>query len=103
MEELKQILITLSTMGELGKDMFIWWLVMDKLVYVISWLITLTLLMVGVKYILDTVTFWESNEKTLREIRDMLKVGSAGTVTQSEIIEMKNKVAELMEAHRKNL
>lgn len=103
MEELKQILATLSTMGDLGRDMFIWWLIMDKLVYVISWLVTLAMLMAGMKYLLDNGVFWGVDERAFREIRDMLQVGSPGAVTQSELVEMRDRIARLMKAYHKDL
>ena len=91
-EQLKMILDTLRTMGEAGQSAFIWWLVMDKALPVVGWLVTFA----GILWLSCRVMSKVSVERLGGQVRDMLGVGSPGVVTPSEAHETLRRVRELM-------
>lgn len=86
MQELQMILNTLAQIGEAGKEAFIWWLIMDKGLPFLGWIITLLLITKGVIVTIRSFTY----EKTVQELRDLMDIGSPGCIVQHEIESMKD-------------
>jgi hypothetical protein len=93
-EQLKLILETLATMGESGKDAFIWWLVLDKVLPVFGWIVTFS----GFIFIALRVINMSSNLQKLEELRDALGVGSYGSITNWEIDETLKKAMQIVKS-----
>jgi hypothetical protein len=91
-EELKIVMETLSQMGEVGKEAFIWWLIFDKLLYVLSWLISFA----GIVWVVNrALTSFVFAERAMRELRDHLGLGS-GALIDSEVQAVVNKVKRMI-------
>jgi len=96
-EQLELIMKTLSTMGEDGKDAFIWWVILDKALPVVGGLIALFALMSGTLVAIRVyLTFCEMGKK-LKNLRDLLGVGRTGYLTESEIDRTLDRAIELAE------
>ena len=92
-DQLKMILDTLQTMGVAGHDAFIWWLVMDKGLPVLGWLLTFSGLVWLAKHGIRCIGANSLGE----QVRDTLGVGSDGPVTRGEAIETLRRVKEMVE------
>ena len=97
MEQLKLIMETLTTMGEAGKDAFIWWLVLDKLIPVIAWLLVFSGFLLLVFYITRVLSVFER----FKELRDVLDIGSPGAMTTYEAEHTIRKALSLARDHNK--
>ncbi len=78
--QLKMILDTLQTMGATGHDAFVWWLLLDKALPVVGWLLTFAgLVWLAWRLIprLGMLSFGE-------QVRDILGVGCDGPLTPRE-------------------
>jgi hypothetical protein len=69
-EQLKMVLDALQSLGAEGKDAFIWWLVMDKTIAPVAWLVTLCVLALIVRWIIRAST----NKSRLNELRALVGV-----------------------------
>ena len=78
MEELKVVMAALAQLGAAGKEAFIWWLVFDKLLYVVGWLAGLW--MVG-----QAAWRLSSIGSSTEKLRDAMGVGCSGPVVGSEL------------------
>ena len=81
MKELEMVLSAISQLGAAGKEAFIWWLVFDKLI-------------VGVLYLVGIFGFWLCLKLFLsrlgggERVRDAMQVGTPGPLTEREVDEM---------------
>lgn len=90
-EQLRMILDTLRTMGDTGQSAFIWWLVFDKALPLLVWLVTFAgLLWIAMKLI-ERIGISGIGE----QVRDILGVGSPGVMTPNEVRETLERVREL--------
>lgn len=67
-EQLKLVLDALQSLGAEGKDAFIWWLVMDKTIAPVAWLVTLCVLALIVRWIIRACT----TKSRLEELRALV-------------------------------
>jgi hypothetical protein len=67
-EQLKMILDALQSLGAEGKEAFIWWLVLDKTVGPLVWLITLCGLIVIARWIIQTVATFSRMDELREEL-----------------------------------
>ena len=81
-EEIKLVTDMLQSLGQVGTTGFIWWLVMDKLIPAISWLVGVWMFM---KYVCLPVAMSLDSYSTLCSLRDRLGVGSPGPLSPSEL------------------
>ena len=99
-DELKLITDMLQSLGQAGTTGFIWWLVLDKVVPILTWLATLGLLL---KYVARPVATSFLSHLTMRELRDKLEVGEPGELSPAEIALTKKELFKLISEHsRKN-
>ena len=92
-EQLKMILETLRTMGAAGHDAFVWWLLLDKALPVLAWLLTFCGLVWLAWCLIQRVGVNGAGE----QVRDALGVGSPGPMLPSEARETLRRVREMME------
>lgn len=91
-EELKLITDLLASLGNNGKEAFIWWLAVKYLAHYIT-----VLLGIGIGgFIVVRVVAAFNGEQRLKEIRDLLRVGDSGWYSDAEHRAVMRKVAELM-------
>ena len=91
-EQLQMILNALQGLGVEGKSAFIWWLLLDKGLPVLGWLLTFCgLLWAGLK-VLSAV----SAASHMAKLRDEMGIGHPGPLWDSEARAVANKVRELM-------
>ena len=90
-EQLQIILGALQGLGAAGKDAFIWWLVFDKGLPVVGWLLSL----VGIALVIRMVIGTFSASSYLAQVRDELGIGSPGPVHDCEAVAVLRKVCEL--------
>lgn len=83
MKELEMILQAVAQLGDAGKDAFIWWLVMDKGLGFLGWILSLGV----VSFTLLKVVRY-TNQDDLRVLRDAMGVGTPGVVSDEELREM---------------
>lgn len=91
-EQLKMILDTLQTMGAAGHDAFVWWLVLDKALPVLGWLLTFSGLVWLAWHLMQRIDACSIGE----QVRDAVGVGSAGPLVPSEARETLKRVHELV-------
>jgi hypothetical protein len=96
--QLQLILDALKTATEAGADAFVWWLVLDKAVPVVCWLITLPILIFAAVKIIRTLQ--SSGDAVLCEFRDMLGIGTPGALYSGERIQVIAEVRELIRKSR---
>ena len=93
-EQLKMVIELISQLGVHGKEAFIWWLVLDKVLPVIGWGITL----VAFSYtILKVIKEVSGHENHLQSIRDVLGVGCPGKFMPSEYHDVMRKIRQLLD------
>ena len=93
-EQLQMILNAMQGLGLEGKQAFIWWLVLDKALPVVGWLLTL----VGILYFSKAVIQHVSAQSYLSRIKDDLRIGCPGVVVEEEAVEVLRRVRQLVEA-----
>lgn len=93
-EELTILMDTLRSLGADGKTAFIWWLVFDKLIPAIGWVIAVCVMTFGLGRPAMSVFRCENY---LRDLRDRLGIGSPGYMTDSEMRLLKQHIDKLME------
>lgn len=94
MKELEMILAAVSQLGVAGKEAFLWWLVLDKLVPTLATLAGVVTVVLMVRSILLGFSEMDS---TLRTLRDMLGAGTPGPLTDSEMRQIIRDVKKLKE------
>lgn len=84
MEELKVIVNLIQQLGVEGKTAFIWWLVMDKGLHFVFWIVfTVTGFYCLSRLIVNILV-----AKYIQELRDLMEIGSPGNITLQEINQM---------------
>jgi len=71
-EQLKLVLETVQQLGAQGKEAFIWWVVLDKVLPVLGWLITFAGLMTVVFWLIRAVQSANEDAARLEKLRDVL-------------------------------
>jgi hypothetical protein len=92
-EQLQMIVNAIQTLGIEGKSAFIWWLILDKLPAFIVWISFISIL----GYLLSKLINVLFNESNFGKVRDILNVGTPGTVTPSEVREVFREIQRLKE------
>ena len=90
-EQLKMIFGYMESMGETGKEVFIWWLAIDKALPVVGWLLTL----VGIMWIADRIIMSINASSKIRTLRDLLGVGCRGRLTETELNDTLDKAIKI--------
>lgn len=103
-DEIQVVMDAISTLGEAGKFAFIWWLIADKVLPVIGWLLALGVFAGGglriVRQVLEDRRRVDSNELTLRTLRDLLRIGSSGHVSEYVLGRILQRVTQLVKEER---
>lgn len=86
------ILNALQGMGAAGKDAFVWWLVFDKGLPVLGWLVTFA----GLCWLALKVTSVISAATYMAKLRDEMGIGTPGPLWHDEAKEVTRRVRELM-------
>ena len=88
MKELELILAAVTQLGEVGKEAFIWYLLLDKGLLFLGWIGTV----ISIVYILAYMTRAEIKKNNaiirLQALRDKMQVGYMGELTTNEYYEM---------------
>jgi len=84
MKELEMILQAIAQLGDAGKEAFIWWLVMDKGLGFLAWIISIGV----IAFVILRGVRLASNNGDLTALRDAMGVGYPGHLTEEEIREM---------------
>lgn len=92
-EELTLLMDTLRELGGDGKAAFIWWLVFDKLIPAIGWIIAICILVFGLGRPLISAFV---SENYLRSLRDRLGIGCPGHISAGELRELQQRIDRLM-------
>jgi len=71
-EQLKLVLETVQQLGAQGKEAFIWWIVLDKVLPVLGWLITFAGLMTVGFWVIRAVQSANEDAARLKQLRDAL-------------------------------
>jgi hypothetical protein len=83
-EQLKLILDTLSKMGEAGQDAFIWYMILDKALPMVTWLITFAAIIWLANRGLRAVLSACESDKFAKELRRLLLPETYGEMTPHE-------------------
>ena len=90
-EEIKLITDLLQSLGENGKEAFIWWLAVKY----VAWYVTILIgIDIGGFFVVRVVAAF-NGEQRLKEIRDLLNVGDSGWYSDHEHRAVIRKIAEL--------
>ena len=81
LEEIKAITDLLTGIGAEAKSAFIWWLVFDKLLPILTWLITLITSLYFINLMVQP-------GRRLAELRDAMGIGLPGVVLDREYRDM---------------
>lgn len=81
LEEIKAITDLLMGIGAEAKSAFIWWLVFDKLLPILTWLITLITSLYFINLMVQP-------RRRLAELRDAMGIGLPGVVLDREYRDM---------------
>lgn len=92
-DELTILMDTLRELGGDGKAAFIWWLVFDKLLPVVGWVLSLVIIAFA---IVRPLMGLYNSENYLRSLRDRLRIGSPGHISPAEMRELQQKIDTLM-------
>lgn len=84
MEELKLIMDAITTLGEAGKEAFIWWMIMDKGVLLICWMTFFSLIF----YLIKTISTSCKSESRLEQLRNQMHIGGGKGVNSNEYAHM---------------
>lgn len=71
-EQLKLVIEAVQQLGAQGKEAFIWWVVLDKALPGVVWLITLPCLMAVIYWLIRGIQSANADELRLRQLRDVL-------------------------------
>ena len=94
MKELELILATIAQLGEAGKEAFIWWLIFDKLLSAMAWLIAIGLI---ANMIAKIVTVCNADNYSMK-LRDAMGIAvGTGHVSSSEFV----RCLQWIENHKK--
>jgi hypothetical protein len=97
-ETLKQIIDLLATLGVQGKEAFVWYLMVDKVLPALLWFGVA----VGLFFVAQQIIrACNNDDKKLREIRDTLRVGAPGFYSEEEHRAVVRRIRELLEQERK--
>lgn len=97
MEQLQLVLQAMQTMGEAGKEAFLWWLLAAKVLPSVC-------MTAAVLYLFRLIRWgvsMEYNKGFGQEIRDMLSIGSSGYVSDREKVQVRERVRNLLAMERK--
>lgn len=72
----------IQSLGAQGKEAFIWWVLLDKALPAIVWLLSLSIFVWATFRI---VVMCAEPAKAMRDLRDELRIGSTGYLTSGEI------------------
>lgn len=78
MEQFKMVLEAVQQLGIQGKEAFIWWLVFEKALPVIGWLLTLPCLMALIYWLIKSIRLSNEDTQRLQQLRDVLCPEDAG-------------------------
>lgn len=94
-EKLKLIMDTLSAMGTAGKEAFIWWLAVDRVLPFFLWLLAIPSVLYTIWRIAVLVATNTEEQKTMSQLRTILAIPGRGWVDRSEMMEIIQKTTEL--------
>lgn len=98
MQQMQLVMDTILKMGELGGNAFYLWLLLDKALPVIGWMLALlALYKVGMYF-----ARYFSNNEYLVQLRNMLDIGTNGYLTENEAQCIVSKVRNMMEKPEKS-
>jgi hypothetical protein len=83
----------IQQLGVQGKEAFLWWLALDKVLPVLGWLLTLVAFGHTAIKIIGMVS---GKEGQLRSIRDALGVGCSGQFIDSQYTQVMREIDDLM-------
>jgi len=83
MKELEMILQAVAQLGDAGKEAFVWWLVMDKGLGFLGWILTV----IAIAFVILKISKHISLDG-MQNLRDAMGVGCPGPVSEEEIHEM---------------
>ena len=95
-EQLKLILETLRVAGDTSATLFIAWMVLDKLVPPLVWLISLGAILLVVARFFPRPASWKCGEV----IRDLVGVGASGPLTENEAEATIERVRQMVAAEK---
>ena len=72
MEQLKMVLETIQQLGMQGKEAFIWWLVLDKALPVLGWMIFMCFLLVVIYWTIRAIMNHNDYYTAITQIREVL-------------------------------
>lgn len=84
MKELELIIQAVSQLGEAGKEAFIWWLIVDKGLTFIGWMIAIVFIYKGVIMAINVA----NSDVTGVRIRDAMGIGTGPYVDSDEYKQM---------------
>lgn len=91
-EQLQMILTALQSLGAESKDAFIWWLVLDKGLPVLGWLMAFS----GLLWLALKVISAVSAASHMAKLRDEMGIGCPGPLWDSEATAVAKKVREML-------
>lgn len=96
LEQLQLIMNTLSQMGEQGKEAFIWWLVLDKALPYLAWLIILPMVLYAVFRLARLITKASDSQDWLRQLDQEIRPAKYAVWTDSrDVMAMLEEIRKL--------
>ncbi len=94
-EQLKLIIETVKSVSGDAQSVAIWWLILDKLVPVIVWLLVGVGIYKVCNKIINEIRNESDNERRMNELRDILCPGCGGYICNRDYQKMLAKIREL--------
>jgi hypothetical protein len=103
-EQLKLVLETVQHTTDGAKDIGVWWVILHYGEKILSGLFMVACVWGvawGILKAVMSANGADSSEQRLRYVRDLLRVGSPGGVTESEFDQMRDKIRNLLKEQSK--
>lgn len=91
-EQLKIVIDAIKSVSGDAQTLAIWWIIIDKLIPIFAWLIVAF----GLYRILSMTIQNIGYSRYLRQIRDMLGVGTRGPIIEREAEEILHQISKLL-------
>lgn len=94
-EQLKLVIETVKSVSGDAQSVAIWWLILDKLVPVVAWLLVGLGIYSAVNKLINAVKDDSDNERRIKELRDILHPNGSGYVCSSDYEIMLKKIRKI--------
>ena len=102
-EELKLVLETIQQTTDGAKELGFWWIIMHygtQVFHMMMWVLCVLGVAWGIVKAIVIASGSSDSEQNLRELRDLLRIGTPGSVSPREFTEMRDKIRDFMKEQK---